>query len=117
MSLEITREHNLRGRSSSVIQITMAWNGILMIGLNVHRDSSVGARSGDRDGHRWADLKPTVLKMYPDFSMMTWKEWRVEHPNTPVLSKRTRRGLEGMSMGYTDYHRSSSLRDDSSSVL
>lgn len=55
------------------------------------------------------DLKRTVLKMYPDFSMMTWKEWRAEHPSTLILSKRTRGGLEGMSMGYTDYHRSSRI--------
>ncbi len=54
-------------------------------------------------------LKGTVLRMYPDFSMMTWKEWRAEHPSTLVLSKRTRRGLEGLSMGYTDYHRNSRI--------
>lgn len=54
-------------------------------------------------------FKGAALKMYPGFSMMTWKEWRTEHPNTLVLSKRTRRGLEGMSMGYTDYHRSSRI--------
>lgn len=51
-------------------------------------------------------LKGAVLKMYPAFSMMSWKEWLADHPNTLVLSKRTRRGLEGTSMGYTDYHRS-----------
>jgi hypothetical protein len=55
------------------------------------------------------DLKGSALRMYPDFSMMTWKEWRTEHPITLVLSKRTRQGLEGMSMGYTDYHRSSRI--------
>lgn len=55
------------------------------------------------------DLKRSVLKMYPSFAMMTWKEWRTEHPTTLVLSKRTRRGLEGMAMGYTDYHRSSRI--------
>lgn len=54
-------------------------------------------------------FKGAALKMYSGFSMMTWKEWRVQHPNTLVLSKRTQRGLEGMSMGYTDYHRSSRI--------
>jgi Protein of unknown function (DUF3179) len=47
--------------------------------------------------------------MYTNFSMMTWKEWVADHPNTLVLSKRTRRGMEGMAMGYTDYHRSSRI--------
>lgn len=54
-------------------------------------------------------LKGAALRMYSGFSMMTWKEWRAEHPNTMVLSKRTQRGVEGMSMGYTDYHRSSRI--------
>jgi hypothetical protein len=54
-------------------------------------------------------LKGAVLKLYPHFSMMTWKQWRTDHPDTLVLSKRTRRGFEGTSMGYTDYHRSSRI--------
>jgi Protein of unknown function (DUF3179) len=54
-------------------------------------------------------LNGTILKMYPQFSMMTWRAWRTDHPNTLVLSKRTRRGLEGTTMGYTDYHRSSKI--------
>jgi hypothetical protein len=54
-------------------------------------------------------FKGTTLKMFPNFSMMTWKEWVADHPNTLVLSKRTRRGLEGIAMGYTDYHRSSRI--------
>jgi hypothetical protein len=54
-------------------------------------------------------LKGSVLSLYPQSSMVTWKEWRANHPNTLVLSKRTRGGLEGMSMGYADYHRSSQI--------
>lgn len=54
-------------------------------------------------------LKGVTLKMYPGASMMTWKEWRAQHPNTVVLSKQTRRGREGMSASYTEYHRSSRI--------
>lgn len=54
-------------------------------------------------------LKGVTLKMYPGASMMTWKEWRAQHPNTLVLSKQTRRGMEGMSGTYNEYHRSSRL--------
>lgn len=54
-------------------------------------------------------FKGTTLKMYPGFSMMSWKEWRAQHPNTLVLSKQTRRGLEGMTGAYNDYHRSSRI--------
>lgn len=52
-------------------------------------------------------LKGATLRMYPGASIMTWKEWRTQHPHTLVLSKKTRRGLEGMSGSYDDYHRSS----------
>ncbi|MBI2150035.1 MAG: DUF3179 domain-containing protein [Acidobacteria bacterium] len=54
-------------------------------------------------------LKGVTLKMYPGASMMTWKEWRAQHPNTVVLSKQTRRGREGMSGSYNEYHRSSRI--------
>lgn len=73
----------------------------------------------DRQTHSWwaqatgtsinGKFKGATLKMYTNFSMMTWKEWVADHPNTLVLSKRTRRGMEGMAMGYTDYHRSSRI--------
>ena len=41
------------------------------------------------------DMKGAVLEMYPS-STMTWKQWQDLHPNTPVLSKLTGRGLEGI---------------------
>jgi len=73
----------------------------------------------DRQTHSWwaqatgtsinGKFKGAALKVYTDFSMMTWKEWLADHPDTLVLSKRTRRGVEGMSMGYADYHRSSRI--------
>lgn len=54
-------------------------------------------------------FKGATLKMYPNFSMMTWKQWLAEHPNTLVMTKRSARGLEGMAGSYNDYHRSSRI--------
>ena len=53
-------------------------------------------------------MKGTRLEMYPS-SMMSWKQWRMLHPASRVLTKRTTKGLEGMRDRYGRYHQSAQL--------
>jgi len=53
-------------------------------------------------------LQGRTLPIVPS-DMMTWKEWRIRHPDTLVLSKIQSGRAQGTSDVYTRYHRSGDL--------